>query len=57
MINVGQKGIVLKDHLTVDGDASTLNQGALVGPLVCVGLDPEALTMDVMIRRSCHAFS
>lgn len=57
VINVGQRGIVLKDHLTVDGDASTISSGNPVGPLVCVGLDPEALTMDVMIRRSCHAFS
>ncbi len=57
VINVGQSGIVLKDHLSVAGDASVISSNGKVGPLVCVGLNPEDLTMDVMIRRTCHAFA
>lgn len=53
-INVGTSGILLKDSQRVDGDADILDSAALVGPLVCVAMDLENLTMDVMIRRSKH---
>ena len=53
-INVGASGLVLKDSQKVDGDAARISSAALVGPLVCVAMDPENLAMDVMIRRSCH---
>ncbi len=55
-INIGTAGIVLKDHSKVDGDAAVISGGTPVGPLVCVGLDPANLTMDVMIRASKHLF-
>lgn len=55
VINVGTGGIVLKDANTIDANANTLDTGAKVGPLVCVGLAKiDQLMMDVMIRKSCH---
>lgn len=57
-INVGSSGIVLADENEIDVSASRLDNTALVGPLVCVGASKVAdLMLDVMIRRSCHAFS
>ncbi len=53
-INIGQPGVVLKDHLRVDGDARVLSSTTPQGPLVCVGLKPADLMMDVMVRRSKH---
>lgn len=53
-INVGSVGIVLKDEARVDGDAAIISSAVPVGPLVCVGLNPANLWMDVMIRASKH---
>lgn len=56
-INVGSSGIVLADEDEIDASASRLDNGALVGPLVCVGASKVAdLMLDVMVRRSCHIF-
>lgn len=55
VINVGSAGIVLKDEDAIDANASILNSGAEVGPLVCVGASKIAdLMLDVMIKRGCH---
>lgn len=56
VINVGLGGLVLKDRKSVDANANRLSSGAKVGPLVCIGINPERLMMDVMIRQSCHIF-
>lgn len=57
VINVGSTGIVLKDEDSIDANASNKNNGADVGPLVCVGVSKVAdLMLDVMIKRGCHVF-
>lgn len=58
VINVGASGIVLKDKKTIDASAASLDSGAKVGPLVCVGASKVTeLMLDVMIRRGAHAFA
>lgn len=54
VINVGARGLVLKDEARIDANASRLSSAAEVGPLVCLDINPEELMMDVMIKRSCH---
>lgn len=54
VINVGARGLVLKDEARVDANASRLSSAAEVGPLVCLDISPADLMMDVMISRSCH---
>lgn len=55
VINVGKRGLVLKDSRSVNANASVLSGGNEVGPLVCVAVYPADLMMDVVIAK--HLFA
>ena len=55
VINVGKRGLVVKDSRTVDANASVISGGNEVGPLACVAIYPKDLMMDVVIVK--HLFS